>query len=196
MKRICLAIIVLAWGGNAHALDWRAVEWRVGVAYATGLNDVADLHEDNLRASGLEADVDLKVPLGLAGGVTYDWPSGLRLDVTLGPTFFIGGDVSHSELPVGASIGYNFAREADISPFVRAGLIHHIASGDYETGSSPGLLIAAGVDFHRFTVEVALDNSEVDFEAAECDATGANCTPTVRTLNTYDVIASVYWRFR
>jgi len=196
MKRICLAIMVLVWTGNAHAFDWRAVEWRVGVAYATGLNDVTDLHEDNLRASGLEADVDLKVPLGLAGGVTYDWPSGLRFDVTLGPTFFIGGDVSHSELPLGASVGYNFAREADISPFVRAGLIHHIASGDYETGSSPGLLVAAGVDFQRLTIEVALDNSEVDFEAASCDATGANCTPTVRTLNTYDVIASVYWRFR
>ena len=59
MKRICFSIMVLVWAGNAHAFDWRALEWRVGVAYATGLNDVADLHEDNLRASGLEADVDL-----------------------------------------------------------------------------------------------------------------------------------------
>jgi preprotein translocase subunit Sec61beta len=172
------------------------LEWRIGVAYATGLSDVADLHEDNLNASGLEADVDLKVPLGLAGGVTYDWPSGMRFDLTLGPTFFIGGDVSHSELPLGATIGYNFMREADISPFVRAGIVQHFASGDYETGSSPGLVVAAGVDFQRVTIEVAFDDSEVDFEFAECDANGANCTPAVRSLNTYDVIASVYWRFR
>ena len=191
-----LLVAALLCCSSAQAFDWRTLEWRVGISYATGLSDVTDLHEDNLRASGLDADVDLKVPLGIAGGVTYDWPSGMRLDVMLGPTFFIGGDVSHSELPLGATIGYSFARDSDISPFVRAGIIHHFASGDYETGSNAGLLVAAGVDFRRFTIEVALDNSELDFEAASCDADGASCVPTVRTLNTYDVIASVYWRFR
>ncbi len=194
--KIWLAVVTLVWCGGAHAFEWRALEWRVGVAYATGLSDVTDLHEENLRASGLEADVDLKVPLGIAGGVTYDWTSGMRVDVTLGPTFFIGGDVSHSELPLAATIGYNFARDADISPFIRAGVVHHFASGDYETGSNPGLLVAAGLDFQRLTIEVAMDNSEIEFESVQCDAAGANCTPAVRTLNTYDVLASVYWRFR
>jgi hypothetical protein len=80
---------------------------------------VTDLHEENLRAEGLSADVDLKVPLGIAAGVTYDLPSGLRWDVTLGPTFFIGGDVSHFELPLGATVGYNFDLGGDASPFVR-----------------------------------------------------------------------------
>jgi hypothetical protein len=193
--KIWLVAASLVWCTSVQAFDWRALEWRVGVSYASGLSDVTDLHEDNLRATGLEADVDVKVPLGIAAGVTYDWPSGIRFDVTFGPTFFIGGDVSHSELPLGATIGYNFAREADISPFVRAGLVHHFASGDYETGSNPGLLLAAGVDFQRVTVEVALDNSEIEFESVQCDA-ALNCTPGVRTLNTYDVLASVYWRFR
>src|SRR3712207_8970680 len=51
----------------------------VGVAYASGLSDVTDLYERNLRAQGLNADVDLKFPLGLTAGATYDWASGLRL---------------------------------------------------------------------------------------------------------------------
>ena len=96
---------------------------------------------------------------------------------------------------VGASIGYNFAPNADVSPYVRAGVIHHIASGDYESSSNPGLLVAAGLDFQRLTIEVAFDDSDVEFEAAQCDAEG-NCRPGFETLNTYEVIASVFWRFR
>jgi hypothetical protein len=195
MRAVLGFVLLAGMAGNAQAFEWRALDWRVGVAYASGLSDVTDLHEDNLRAEGLEADVDLKFPLGITAGVTYDWPSGMRADVTLGPTFFIGGDVSHFELPVGASIGYSFAPHAEVSPYVRAGVIHHIASGDYESSSNPGLLLAAGLDFQRLTIEVAFDDSEVEFEAAQCDAAG-DCQPGFETLNTYEVIASVFWRFR
>lgn len=193
--RICIALLAFACTtGTAQAFEWRAVDWRVGVAYASGLGDVTDLHEDNLRAEGLDADVDLKVPLGIAAGVTYDFPSGMRADFSLGPTFFIGGDVSHFELPVGVTLGYSFARNSDFSPFLRAGVIHHFASGDYEASSSPGLLLAAGIDFRRLTIEVALDDSEVEFESFSCDANV--CRPDTTTLNTYEFIASVFWRFR
>jgi opacity protein-like surface antigen len=180
---------------NAQAFDWRTLEWRVGAAYASGLGDVTDLHEDNLRGEGLEAEVDLKVPLGIAGGVTYDWPSGARIDLTVGPTFFIGGDVSYFEVPLGLTGGYSFARDADVNPYVRGGIIYHFASGDYEAGSTPGLLVAAGVDFTRLTIEIAADNSEVEFETVECTSPGI-CTGGRKELNTYEVIASVYWRFR
>jgi hypothetical protein len=195
MRALFGFVLLACMVGNAQAFEWRALEWRVGVAYASGLSEVTDLHEDNLQAEGLEADVDLKLPLGITAGVTYDWPSGMRADLTLGPTFFIGGDVSHFELPVGASIGYSFAPNAEVSPYVRAGVIHHIASGDYESSSNPGLLVAAGLDFQRLTIEVAFDDSDVEFEAAQCDAEGA-CQPGFETLNTYEVIASVFWRFR
>jgi hypothetical protein len=182
--KVLLAGIALAFAAtNAHALEWRTLEWRVGVAYASGLGDVTDLHEDNLRAEGLEADVDLKIPLGIAAGVTYDWPSGARIDLTVGPTFFIGGDVSYFELPIGLTGGYSFARDADVSPYVRAGLVHHIASGDYEAGSTPGLLVAAGIDFTRLTIEIAADNSEVEFESVECSTPGV-CTVGRKELNT------------
>lgn len=196
MRSVLVGFALVLFASNVQAFEWRAFEWRLGVAYASGLSDVTDLHEDNLRAEGLDADVDLKVPLGITAGVTYDWSSGMRADVTLGPTFFIGGDVSHFELPLGATIGYGFDLGGDVSPYVRAGMIYHFASGDYETGSDPGFIVAAGLDFHRLTLEVAFDNSEVEFESAVCNANNTVCTPTTTSLNTYEVIASVFWRFR
>lgn len=198
--RITLALLPLAlFVGNAQAAEaqWRhAFEWRVGVAYASGVSDVTDLYEENLRLSGLDADVDLKFPLGIAAGVSYDWASGVRADLSLGPTFFIGGETEHFELPLGATLGYNFARNADVSPYVRGGVIHHFASGDFDASSNPGLFVAAGLDFTRFTIEVALDDSEVEFDTADCNEDGTLCQPTTKTLNTYEVIASVFWRFR
>lgn len=195
MRPVLVGFALALFASNVQAFEWRAFEWRLGVAYASGLGDVTDLHEENLLAEGLDADVDLKVPLGIAAGVSYDWPSRLRADLTLGPTFFIGGDVSHFELPLGATIGYSFDL-GEASPYVRAGLIHHFASGDYEAGSDPGFIVAAGLDFRRLTLEVAFDDSEVEFETAECNANNTVCTPSRESLNTYEVIASVFWRFR
>ncbi len=196
MRAVLVGFALASFASNVQAFEWRAFEWRLGVAYASGLSDVTDLHEDNLRAEGLEADVDLKVPLGITAGLTYDWPSGMRADVTLGPTFFIGGDVSHFELPLGATLGYSFDLGGDASPYVRAGVIHHFASGDYEAGSDPGFIVAAGLDFRRLTLEVAYDDSEVEFETAVCNANNTVCTPARESLRTYEVIASVFWRFR
>jgi hypothetical protein len=175
----------------AHAL-----EWRLGLAYTSDVTEVADLYEENLRAEGFDASVDLKFPLGVAAGVMYDWESGIRGDLTLGPAFFIGGEVDHFEMPLAATVGYNFWRTADISPYVRAGVIYHFASGDYYSSSKPGLLAALGLDFERFSVEVAVDTSEVEFDAFACDAAGANCRPGKVEFATYDLLASVYWKFR
>ena len=103
----------------------------------------------------------------------YDWASGIRGDVTLGPVFFIGGDVDHFEMPLAVTVGYNFWRTADISPYVRAGVVYHFASGDFYSSSTPGVLAAAGLDFERFSLEVAVDTSEVEFDAFACNASGS-----------------------
>jgi hypothetical protein len=100
----------------AQGFDWQLIEWRLGVAYASGVSDITDLYEDNLRLEGFDADVDLKLPLGIAAGVRYDWASGMRGDLGLGPMFFIGGDVDHFELPLTATVGYNFLRDGQYSP--------------------------------------------------------------------------------
>ena len=82
------AALVLAFASPAEAM-----EWRLGVAYASGVQDVADLYQDNLRLDGRDANVDLKLPLGIAASFLYDWTTEWRTDVGVGPVFAIGGDV-------------------------------------------------------------------------------------------------------
>lgn len=192
LRNATAAILLMAVSGTAEAL-----EWRLGVAYASGLSDVTDLYEENLRLAGFDVNVDLKFPIGVAAGMTYDWASGVRADVGLGPVFLIGGDVEHFEMPLSVTVGYNFLRLSRASPYVRAGVVHHFVSGDLYSNSSPGVLAAVGVDFSRFSFEVSIDQSEVEFDSLSCsDGAGPSCRLTTTELNTYDVLASFFWRFR
>ena len=190
MRVAAAAVLVFAFAAPAQAM-----EWRLGLSYASGVSDVADLYEDNLRLDGREADVDLKFPLGIAASFLYDWTAQWRTDVGVGPVFAIGGDVKHLEVPLSATMGYNFLPYSRYSPYVRAGVIHHFASGDQYDSSTPGLLLAVGVDFTHFTLELATDQSKVKFDRLFCPA-GGSCTLGTTELSTYDVLASFYWRFR
>lgn len=194
-KLLAAAILSLTATSPVQAVEWELIEWRAGLAYASGIDDVADLYESNLDVEGFDADVDLRFPLGLAAGVRYDWASGVRGDLALGPMFFIGGDIDHFELPLSVTAGYSFLRDADVSPYVRAGVMYHFTSGDYYSSADPGLFAAAGLDFTHFSLEIALDRSEVEFDTFACNTAGTLCGPAVTSFNTYDVIASFFWRF-
>ena len=191
MNRASAAILALVVALAAPSAN--ALEWRLGLSYASGVKDVTDLYEDNLEAAGLTADVDLKFPIGISLGVTQDWESGLRADFGLGPAFFIEGDVDYFELPLIATVGYNFAQGSRISPYVRAGVAYHAGSGDFHESTDPGLYVAAGIDFTRLAVEIAFDTTKVEFENT-CAAGAVDCDDR-RKLSTYDVIVSAFWRF-
>lgn len=191
MRVAAAAVLLLALAGPAQAM-----EWRLGLAYATGVSDVTDLYEDNLRLAGFDVNVDLKFPLGVAASFVYDWTSQWRTDIGVGPLFAIGGDVKHLEAPLSATMGYNFAPYSRASPYVRGGVVHHFASGDQYSSSTPGLYFAVGVDFTHFSLELATDRSEVEFDRLVCNAGGTSCQLGKTELNTYDVLASFYWRFR
>lgn len=191
MRIAIAALLLLALPGATQAM-----EWRLGVSYATGLSDVTDLYEDNLRLAGFDANVDLKFPVGVAASFIYDWTSEVRTDIGIGPVFLIGGDIEHSEVPLTATIGYSFAPFSRFSPYIRGGLAHHFASGDQYRSSSPGLFAAIGVDFTHVAIEIATDQSKVEFDELTCDAGGGNCRLGATEFSTYDILASVYWRFR
>lgn len=190
MRVVAATVLLFAFAGSAHA-----VEWRLGLSYASGVSDVADLYEDNLRLDGREANVDLKFPVGVAASFVYDWTTEWRTDIGVGPVFAIGGDVRHLEVPLSATIGYQFLPYSRYSPYVRGGVIHHFASGDQYDSSTPGLYLAAGVDFTHFTLELATDQSKVTFDRLRCPDGGGACTLGTTELSTYDIIASFYWRF-
>jgi len=192
--RLAAAISIVCLLGASTAEAAGAWRFGAGVAYVSGIRDVADHYEDNLRLAGREAEVDLRLPFGLGAMATYLWQSNVRADIGLGPMFSISGDVHHFELPISTTVGYSFLSDTSISPYVRAGVVYHYVDGDQYRETSPGLMAAVGVDFTHFTVEIATDRSEVEFDALDCPASGA-CSLTSEELNTYDFIASFYYRF-
>jgi hypothetical protein len=185
---VCIGLLA---SSAARAGDWR---FEAGIAYVTGIDDVADHYEENLALAGFDVDVEVRVPVGFGAKATYLWNSDVRADFGLGPMFFISGDVNHFELPISATLGYSFMPGAAISPFVRAGLVYHYVDGDQYSGTSPGLLAAIGIELTHVTFEVAVDRSEVEFDALSCSAANV-CQLGTRELNTYDLIASVFYRF-
>src|SRR5262245_9492567 len=102
MRVVAATVLLFAFAGSVQA-----TEWRLGVSYASGVSDVADLYEDNLRLAGREADVDLRLPFGVAASFLYDWSAQWRTDLGVGPLFAISGDVEHLEVPISATMGYN-----------------------------------------------------------------------------------------
>lgn len=190
--RVAAAVgICLLASSAAHAGDWR---FEAGIAYVTGIDDVADHYEQNLERAGFDVDVEVRVPIGFGAKATYLFDSDLRADFGLGPMFFISGDVNHFEIPISATAGYSFAPGASVSPYVRAGFVYHYVDGDQYSSTSPGLLAAAGIELTRVTFEVAIDKSEVEFDALECTAPNP-CELSKRELNTYDVMVSIFYRF-
>lgn len=191
--RVAAAVLMCLVGANAAqaAESWR---FGVGVAYVSGIRDVADHYEDNLRKAGFDADVNLRLPIGIGAMATYLWRNDMRADIGLGPMFSISGDVKHFELPVSATLGYSFMSGTSFSPYVRAGLVYHYVDGDQYSSTSPGALAAVGIDFTHFTVELATDRSEVELDALSCTAPGV-CRLTTEELNTYDFMVSAFYRF-
>ena len=192
MRTTAAVLMCLVGASSAQAAEsWR---FGVGIAYVSGIQDVADHYEDNLRKAGFDADVDLRLPIGFGAMATYLWRNDVRADIGLGPMFSISGDVHHFELPVSGTIGYSFMSGTSMSPYVRAGLVYHYVDGDQYSGTSPGVLAAVGVDFTHFTVELATDRSEVELDALSCSTSGT-CTLTTEKLNTYDFMVSAFYRF-
>ena len=164
----------------SHAADWKNA---VGLTYASGIQDVSDLYEKSLEQEGfVDAEV-ITIPVGISYRGFSQFESGLRVGVGVGPVFLILGDANHSEVAVNAHVGYTLFSNASVAPYVNLGVVHHFVSGDLESGSSPGLLAAIGVEFNRhgtisYVLELAVDKSEVTLFDVQ---TGSDAD-----INTYD----------
>jgi len=152
------------------------------LTYIGGMGDINELYLDNLRINGLEDETNFYIPLGLSFHPFYEFDYGLRLGGGIGPfmlvymsikTIYGSSSTTNSkyyfDIPVNVNIGYTLIPPSPVSPYIKAGFIYHINSGDYLESTSPGLYIAGGLDFLRnkrinFGLEVAMDLSEATFE--------------------------------
>jgi len=169
------------------------------VSYLSGISDVVDVYERNLRSEPGVVEVDTaRFPFGVGFLGHYQADNGLRVDLGAGPVFAMLGVESdtisshHLELPLYATLGYTFSPDAERSAYVRAGVAYHLVDGDYEHGSDPGLYAAVGVELGRS------DGSPWGFELGFDDSTVRFVDPAVagrRKLHTYDTMLSFFFLF-
>jgi hypothetical protein len=179
----------------------RADDWTVGpgIAYVSNIDHVVDIYKDDVRAQGKTVDVDKALPIGISFDADYQMDTGLRIGAGLGPYFRLSGDVKHFELPISGTVGYLLLPENNNSPFVKGGVVYHIASGDFYETSTPGLLVAGGVDFARRsklsgTIQVSFDTSKVELDIL-CSPGQANCTAGTEKFRSYETVVSFYVKF-
>ncbi|MFQ5901459.1 MAG: hypothetical protein ACE5IH_07885 [Thermodesulfobacteriota bacterium] len=163
---IVLPIVGLFFSGSAKAADWR---FPVGFTYISGIGDIADNYEDNLEAEGYWVISVDAIPIGISFHPYVQFDNGFRVGTGIGPAMLIYGDADFFNIPINLNGGYTFFPSANTSPYVRGGIMYHIASGDYVEGTTPGFFGGIGVEFLRnrrvgFGIEIAYDTSEIELE--------------------------------
>jgi len=198
MKAFVTAAIAILEFPVANA---RADEWTVGpgVAYVSNINHVLDIYKADVKAQGKTVEVDTALPVGISFDADYQLNTGLRIGGGVGPYFRLSGDVKHFELPISGTVGYLFMPDQNQSPYVKAGIVYHIASGDFYESSTPGLLLAGGFDFARrsplsATVQLSFDTSKVELDIL-CAPGQANCTAGTEKFRSYETVVSFFLKF-
>ena len=170
-----------------------ASQWRTGVAvsYVSGINDVTDIYEDNLEAEGYSVD-SFTWPVGIAFDAHYEFDSGMRFGVGVGPmAAIISDEADYYELASNVTIGYTFFPSSSASPYVKAGVSVHFIDGDYVESNDPGLLAAVGYEWSRdsgmmYSVELAVDTAEATFSTYRSGE---------EDIRTYDAMVSFIVKF-
>ena len=196
---IGLVIFLLMIGMSTQA----QAEWRfpVGITGVTGYGDVVDLYEENLEAQGYTTEESWNVPVGIAFNPYYEFNSGFRIGTGLGPMSYLAtsgadDDVYFFNVPINANIGFTLFPKGSVAPYVRAGVMYHLAAGDYVEDVSPGFFAGIGVEFMRnrkvsLGLEVAIDTSEIEFQRYSSTSSSI----TYEDIKPYDVMISIYAAF-
>jgi hypothetical protein len=153
-----------------------AAEWRfpIGLVYATGFQDVYNLHKDNVTAQGFNVDDEFYWPVGLSFQPYVLFQNGLGIGAGIGSFTYIHtsddlNGYNFYDIPINLNIRYTPLPKLNISPYIRVGGSYHIAWGDFVKKSKPGFLGALGVEFLRnrkvsFGVEAVYDSAEITFD--------------------------------
>jgi hypothetical protein len=86
------------------------------------------------------------------------------------------GDVDYYDVPLQLTGGYSLFKDANVRPYLRAGLSYHFNDGDYvESSAGLGFIGAVGLEFGKpgrvsFFAEASIDSAEATFSTAEGSA--------------------------
>ena len=170
VRRSAAAVLIIAC--LAVATPAAAADWRIGLGFATasGFDEIRDLHEDNLNAQGFVAESVDGLPVGLFINPYLEFDNGLGVGIGLGPAMLIFGDTEFVDVPVSIDLRYSLrVGDSGFVPYLRAGVMKQLASGDFVDGDKSGTLTAIGLEWRRaggvdFGIELATSDSEIEFE--------------------------------
>ena len=215
MKKVsfCVLLIVIIFSLGQTCLAGGDMKFPIQISYVSGLGDVYDLYVDNLKAIGYDINSDFYIPIALSFHPFYEFDFGLRIGGGVGPIMLVlvqektiyGSSSStdyttYFDLPLNFHVGYTIIPRSPVSPYVKTGFVYHVNTGDYLKSTTPGLLLAAGVDFLRtkrvsFGFEVAKDFSESVFEQREQDDYWGNYYTSEKTISTGGLTIGLFVRF-
>lgn len=173
MKRFFFIVLLVigslvVTSAQGYSGDWR---FPVGISHISGVQDVVDQCEDNLKAEYSDVDVSDGWPVGLYFQPYHEFDNGWGVGAGFGPYMLITSDDDDlvSDLPLNASLRYALLPDASMSPYMRAGVSFHLASGDYVDEAEMGLIGALGVEFNRsgivgFGLEVGVDTGTLKID--------------------------------
>jgi hypothetical protein len=182
MQLLALGVALAQSAAPAEEPEHKRVSLRfaVGATYVNGFRDVVDYYEDTY---GLSATT---VPIGVSFNMTVQIAHGNAIasipTIGIGPVAMIltsetisgyGYSGSYSthyvDIPVTATYGLKFLPHGPVGPYVRGGIAYHATVSDVVDSSTPGFIVAAGVDLlqnHRANIQIegAYDASKVKFK--------------------------------
>lgn len=191
MKQILLPtlfVLILSVSANAAPASdyWR---FALGYSYLSQVDEIKDSYKHLARDAGEGKDV-YNTSLSLRFQPYYQFSSGIRTGICIGPLIMMHGDVHHFQVPLNISLGYSFFKDSPFSAYILCGAAYHIATGDFYSDSTPGFYGGMGCEILNtepvhLGFEVAYDSSAITLDRGPAKTSRQSITTGELTVFLY-----------
>lgn len=174
----CILFVGFVASETALAGNWR---FPVGIVYAKGLDEIADLYEQNRENEGESTDSSSVLPISFNFSPYYRLDNGLGFGLGFGPDYGRldeddqgNLDITYYNMPVHIDMRWAYLpKGGGFSPYIRLGMRKNFAQGDDVVEGKIGPFGGIGFEYLRpkgvvdIGLELSVDKSEVEFEVVD-----------------------------